>query len=162
MGFDSKANDGRKSPGNMVPLLQALIAAQDDCPNRYISADVVNEIASQYGISRCRVYSTASFYSEISLKPRGLHLIRVCTNAPCENAGKAEVLRAIENELGISLGQTTKDGLFTLESVNCLGACYMSPAIKVDDTVYGNLTGEEVASILSDLYGEYQNEKYSK
>ena len=89
-------------------------------------------------------------------------MIRVCTNAPCENAGKAEVLRAIENELGISLGQTTKDGLFTLESVNCLGACYMSPAIKVDDTVYGNLTGEEVASILSDLYEEYQNEKYSK
>jgi NADH:ubiquinone oxidoreductase subunit E len=131
-----------------APLLQVLLAVQDAAPGRYLSEEAVNEIARILEVPRSRVYSTASFYSEISLKPRGLHLIRVCTNAPCENAGKEEIQNTIERELGITVGETTKDGLFTLESVNCLGACFMSPAIKVDDTLYGNLTPESVVSVL--------------
>lgn len=137
-----------------APLLQVLLAVQDATPGRYLSEEAVNEIARILEVSRCRVYSTASFYSEISLKPRGLHLIRVCTNAPCENAGKEEILNTIERELGVTVGQTTQDGQFTLESVNCLGACFMSPAIKVDDTLYGNLTPESVVSVLNSFRKE--------
>jgi len=140
--------------GRNAPLLQVLLAVQDAAPQRYLSEEAVNEIARLLEISRCRVYSTASFYSEISLEPRGIHLIRVCTNAPCENAGKQEIQEAIERELGITVGQTTTDGLFTLESVNCLGACFMSPAIKVDDTLYGNLTTESVVSVLDSFRKE--------
>lgn len=140
-------------------LLQVLLAVQDTNPQKYLSEEAVNEIADILKISRSRVYSTASFYSEISLQPRGTHVIRVCTNAPCENAGKALILKAIEQELGITVGQTTPDGLFTLESVNCLGACYMSPAIKVDDTIYGDLVPEKVAGIISNLRKEHQNEQ---
>ncbi|MDF2512577.1 MAG: iron hydrogenase [Herbinix sp.] len=137
-----------------APLLQVLLAIQDATPGKYLSEEAVNEIARILEVSRCRVYSTASFYSEISLKPRGLHLIRVCTNSPCENAGKEEIHNAIEQELGITIGQTTPDGIFTLESVNCLGACFMSPAIKVDDTLYGNLTPESVVSVLNSFRKE--------
>jgi NADH:ubiquinone oxidoreductase subunit E len=134
--------------GENAPLLQILLAVQERNQQQYISEDDVNEIAHSLKISRSRVYSTASFYTELSLKPRGIHRIRVCTNAPCENAGKIEILKALEGELRISIGQTTPDGTLSLENVNCLGACYMSPAIKVDDTIYGYLTPEKVISII--------------
>jgi NADH:ubiquinone oxidoreductase subunit E len=144
-----------------APLLQVLLSVQEMNPQRYISEEDIDEISQRLHVTRGRVYSTASFYSEISLKPRGIHLIRVCVNAPCENAGKDRILKTLIGELGIQIGQTTPDGLFTLESVNCLGACYMSPAIKVDDTIYGNLTHESVLSIIQNLKEEFQNDQAS-
>ncbi|NLI92102.1 MAG: NAD(P)H-dependent oxidoreductase subunit E [Peptococcaceae bacterium] len=143
--------------GDKALLLQVLLAVQDADPQKYLSEESVNEIARILEIPRSRVYSTASFYSEISLQPRGIYLIRVCTNAPCENAGKALVLQAIEKELGIGAGQTTSDGIFTVECVNCLGACYMSPAIKVNDVIYGDLTPEKAVKIIAELRKEYQD-----
>ncbi|NBJ15273.1 MAG: NAD(P)H-dependent oxidoreductase subunit E [Dehalobacter sp. 4CP] len=140
-------------------LLQVILAVQDADPQNHLSEEAVNEISREMNISRSRVYSTASFYSEISLKPRGIHIIRICTNAPCENANKASILAAIKQELGIKIGQTTADGLFSLESVNCLGACYMSPAIKIDDAVYGDLTPEAAVTIIHNLRKEYQDEQ---
>lgn len=137
----------------MAGLLQVLLAVQDANPRNYVSEEDIQQIAADLDCSRCRVYSTASFYDEISLTPRGENIIRVCTNAPCENAGKKEILRALEKQLQISIGGTTRDQKFTLESVNCLGACFMSPAIKINDRIYGNLTPEEVPGIL-DLYSK--------
>ncbi len=129
-------------------LLQVLLAVQDASPENFVSEEAVNEIAHLLDISRSRVYSTASFYSAISLRPRGRHIVRVCINAPCENAGKQAVLAALEAELGVSLGGTTADGRFTLEGVSCLGACYMSPAIKIDKELYGDLTAEMAVAII--------------
>lgn len=135
----------------MAGLLQVLLAVQDANPRNYVSEEDIQQIAGDLACSRCRVYSTASFYDEISLTPRGENIIRVCTNAPCENAGKKEILNALEKQLQITIGGTTNDQKFTLESVNCLGACFMSPAIKINDRIYGNLTPDEVPAIL-DLY----------
>lgn len=143
--------------GEKAPLLQVLLSVQDLSPLNYISEEAVNAVAHYMKIPRSRVYSTASFYSEISLKPRGAHLIRVCANAACENEGKEEISKAIEREIGAIAGQTSPDGLFTLESVSCLGACYMSPAIKVDDTVYGHMTPEEAVSIIRSIREEHRN-----
>jgi NADH:ubiquinone oxidoreductase subunit E len=131
-----------------APLLQILLAVQDASPENFVSEEVINEIAHRLDVSRSRVYSTASFYSVIALKPRGRHIVRVCINAPCENAGKQEIIAVLEDELGIRMGQTTEDGQFTLEGVSCLGACYMSPAIKVDHDLYGDLTPAGVAAII--------------
>ena len=149
----------KKEQGESVserPLLQVLLEYQSANPQNYISEKDVNNIARELKLSRSRVYSTASFYSEISLSPRGRHVIRICCNAPCENAGKAEIERAIGTELNISVNETTGDGEFTLESVNCLGACYMSPAMKIDDEIYGNLTAAEAVNIIR---GIRENEK---
>ncbi len=143
-----------QSGGLKAPLLQILLAVQEGNPQQFISESDVNQIAESLKISRCRVYSTASFYTELSFKPRGIHRIRVCVNAPCENAGKIKILKALQQELAISLGQTTLDGFFSLEEVNCLGACYMSPAIKVDDTIYGDLTPEKAVFILQAIRKE--------
>lgn len=134
---------------NNAPLLQVLLAVQDASPQNYISETDVQQISKELNVSRCRVYSTATFYDEISLRPRGKNIIRVCSNAPCENAGNKAILAAIKNLLQIDLGQTTADHLFTLESVNCLGACNMSPAIKINDSIYGNLSPEDIPSIIS-------------
>ena len=134
-------------------LLPVLLAVQDESPQKYVSEDAVNEIAEILGVSRSRVYSTASFYSEVSLKPRGKHIVRVCVNAPCENAGKEEILIAIEQELGVKLGETTSDGLFTLEGVSCLGACYMAPAVKINESLFGDLTPQRVSGLLQQIKG---------
>ncbi|MEL7624847.1 MAG: NAD(P)H-dependent oxidoreductase subunit E [Clostridiales bacterium] len=141
-----------------APLLQVLLAVQDASPRNYVSEEAVRAIARSMRVSRCRVYSTASFYTEISLKPRGRHLIRICGNAPCENAGRAAIMDAIQKELGIKAGEITADGLISLEKVSCLGACYKSPAIKVDHQIYGNLTPEEAVAIIRSLREEFSNE----
>ncbi len=135
-------------------LLQLLLDAQSFSGKNYVSEEEVGRIARELNVTKSRVYSTASFYSEISLEPRGRHLVRICTNAPCENAGKAEVQAAIQQELGIVPGETTEDGMYTLESVNCLGACYMSPAIRIDDEVYGNLDPEEAVRLIRETTEE--------
>lgn len=132
-------------------LLPVLLEYQKANPRNYISEVDVKEIAKKLNLSKSRVYSTASFYSEISLAPRGKHLIRICCNAPCENAGKEAIHRAISDKLGICVNETTEDGLFTLEIVNCLGACYMSPAMKIDDQIYGNLTPESAVGIIQGM-----------
>jgi len=134
--------------GRQAPLLQVLLAVQDISPNHYISEDSVGMIAKYLGVTRGRVYSTASFYSEISLKPRGQNIIRICTNAPCENSGRRELQDAIRELLKIEIGETTRDQMFTLESVNCLGSCYMSPAIKINDTIFGNVAVEDLPAII--------------
>ncbi len=134
--------------GKDSPLLQVLLAVQDESPNHYISEESVGTIAKHMGITRGRVYSTSSFYSEISLKPRGRNIIRICTNAPCENAGKLQVQNALKDLLNIDIGETTEDQLFTLESVNCLGSCYMTPALKINETIFGNVKKEELPQII--------------
>lgn len=136
---------------SQYPLLQVLLAVQDNNPRNYVSEDDIQQISEELKISRCRVYSTASFYDEISLNPRGENIIRVCTNAPCENAGKEIILETIKNLLQIDIGETTKDHNFTLESVSCLGACYMSPAIKINDRIFGDLSPEDIPGII-ELY----------
>jgi NADH-quinone oxidoreductase subunit E len=141
----------QKMGAEKAPLLQVLLAIQDQSPHHYVSEEAVAAISRTMKISRCRVYSTASFYSEISLKPRGMHIVRVCNNAPCENAGKAAILAALTKELGVSLGETTADGFITLEGVSCLGACYKSPAIKVDHEIYGNLTPQSAVALIREL-----------
>jgi NADH-quinone oxidoreductase subunit F len=132
-------------------LLPILLAVQDASPQNYVSEEAVNEIAYILNVSRSRVYSTASFYSEISLKPRGRHIVRICVNAPCEDGGKEKILQALETELGVTMGETTTDSIFTLEGVSCLGACYMSPAMKIDDKLFGNLTPESAVRIIQKL-----------
>jgi NADH:ubiquinone oxidoreductase subunit E len=142
-------------------LLQILLAVQDASPENYVSEEAINEIAQVLNVSRSRVYSTASFYSVISLKPRGRHIVRVCINAPCENAGKQEIIAVLEDELGVKLGQTTPDGQFTLEGVSCLGACYMSPAMKIDHELYGDLHPASAVAIIRSYRKEVDPVEYS-
>lgn len=131
-------------------LLDILHAIQDASPTKNLTKEDVEAVATYLGITPAEVWGTATFYSMFSVKPRGKHIIRVCVSPACHLMGKESVLEAIKRELNIDVGETTKDGLFTLEISSCLGICGVAPAMMIDEVAYGNLTPEKVKRILDE------------
>jgi NADH:ubiquinone oxidoreductase subunit E len=115
----------------------------------YIPADAVMDLADQLCIPVVDVYAAATFYRALPMRPLGRHVIKVCKSVPCYLRSNRAVIDAIEKDLGIGPGQTSRDGLFSLERVNCIGACDKAPAMMIDDDVFGDLTPERVPEILA-------------
>jgi NADH-quinone oxidoreductase subunit E len=115
----------------------------------YLTTDHLAQVAKRLRLPESKVVSVASFYSLISLKPMGRHVIRFCQDAPCHVVGGREVWEALEHELGIPFGETTLDGEWTLMTTSCIGACAVGPVMMVDDDIYGNLTPEKVQEIIA-------------
>ncbi len=116
----------------------------------YLPQEALERVALGLGLSLSRVYGVATFYSLFYTKPKGQYVVRVCESAPCHVQGAREVIDALVRELGISFGETTPDGRFTLETVSCLGVCGVAPAVMIGDRVYGNLTPETVVAVLQE------------
>ncbi len=114
----------------------------------YLQRDIMEYISQNLKIPLSKLYSIATFYSLFSLEPRGEHIITVCKGTACFVKGMSDVLKRIEDRLGISAGQTTEDMKFTLETVNCLGACALAPIVVVDGHYYGQTTVQKVDAIL--------------
>jgi NADH-quinone oxidoreductase subunit E len=114
----------------------------------YLSKEVMEETARGLEIPASRVYGVATFFKAFSLTPRGRHLINVCMGTACHVRGSDKVLEKIEEELGIKRGETTPDLKFTLETVNCLGACALGPIVVVGEDYHGEMTPETVSSVL--------------
>ncbi|MBP7056451.1 MAG: NADH-quinone oxidoreductase subunit NuoE [Candidatus Omnitrophica bacterium] len=114
----------------------------------YLPEDVMNEISLDMSIPTAHIWGVATFYHYFCLKPRGKHLISVCLGTACYVKGIAEILDAIKAELKIEIGQTSEDGLFTLQEARCLGACGLAPVIMIDDKIYGSLTSKKVIEII--------------
>lgn len=95
------------------------------------------------------LYAIASFYQMFSLQPKGKHVIRFCESAPCHVVGARQVLDAIQTHLGIQIGETTKDGQWSLLPTSCLGVCAVGPVFLIDEDLCGNLSAENVPEILS-------------
>jgi NADH-quinone oxidoreductase subunit E len=106
-------------------------------------------VARLLKVPESRVYSIASFYRAFSLKPRGKHLIHVCLGTACHVRGGVRVKEAVERELGIAAGETTTDKRFTLETVNCLGACALGPVAVVDGEYHGQMNPRKVTAMLN-------------
>jgi NADH-quinone oxidoreductase E subunit len=115
-----------------------------------LSDQAIVEVAREIELPASKVYGVATFYSLFSTRPKGEHIIRICESAPCYIKGAQDILCVLENELGISVGETTPDKKFTLEAVSCLGVCGVAPAMMIDDTVYGNLTRERIVEIITE------------
>lgn len=115
----------------------------------YIPREVMDEIALLMNIPTAHIWGVATFYHYFSLSPKGKHSISVCMGTACYVKGADKVLQAIKNHLKIDVGQTTKDGLFTLQEARCLGACGLAPVIMIDDKIYGNLTEKNVIDVLN-------------
>ncbi len=114
----------------------------------YISEEAISEIAKRARISISEVFGVASFYSQFHFTPRGKHTVKVCLGTSCHVQGGPRILEAVERELGIKAGETTKDYKFNLETVACFGCCALSPVIVVDKTVYSRMTTKRVKEIL--------------
>ncbi|MCD7741466.1 MAG: NADH-quinone oxidoreductase subunit NuoE [Ruminococcus sp.] len=129
--------------GGLMPILQE---AQEIYG--YLPIEVQTMIADGLGISLSEVYGVATFYSQFSLTPKGEHQISVCLGTACYVKGSDKILEAVEKRLGIKSGECTPDGLFSIDSCRCVGACGLAPVMMVDDDVYGKVTPEQVDSII--------------
>ncbi|MCX7885955.1 MAG: NADH-quinone oxidoreductase subunit NuoE [Verrucomicrobiae bacterium] len=134
-------------------LIQILHAAQQMFG--YLSADLLRYIANGLKLPLSQVYGVVTFYHLFTMKPRGKHLILVCRGTGCHVRGSDRVLAALEKELGIREGETTKDGLFSLATARCIGACALAPAVAVDDDVYGKLQPDKIPSLVHEEWKKY-------
>ena len=139
-----------KVPGSLITILQK---AQDIYG--YLSIDCINYISEATGIKPAKIYGVATFYAQFRLQPIGKHLIMLCQGTACHVNGSETIEEAICEYLGIQDGETTADGLFTLNNVACLGCCSLAPVMMIrsadGDETYGNLTKDTVKQILADI-----------
>lgn len=117
----------------------------------WIPVAAMDRIADIVGVPKIKVYEVATFYSMYHLAPIGKYLVQLCTTTPCWLCGSAQIVEAVEGYLGISVGETTSDGMFTLEEVECLGACVNAPMVQINDDYYEDLTPERIVEILDAL-----------
>lgn len=134
-------------------LLQILHDLQDASGDNSLHQDTLQDLSQIMDIPVADIVGTATFYTMFSLAPRGKHIIRICVSPPCHIMGEENIADTIREKLNIDFGETSEDGLFTLEESSCLGACGVAPVISIDDEVYGNLTREKVERILDDISG---------
>jgi NADH-quinone oxidoreductase subunit E len=121
---------------------------EEQAENRSVSERAIADMAQALQLPIGDVYGVTTFYSFLSTRPLGRHVIRICKGVPCFLQEGETMAAAIERELGIGPGETTADGRFTFELTNCIGACDQAPAMLVDDEVYGDLTPEKIREIL--------------
>ena len=121
---------------------------EEQAKSGYISEDAIGNIAESLGLTVSDVYGVTTFYSFLSTKPLGRHVIRICKSVPCCLKDAEMMIDWIGEELGIAPGETTPDGRFTFELTNCIGACDQAPAMLINDEVYGQLTREKISEIL--------------
>ena len=134
------------SRSSLLPILQDI-----QRKHKFIPDFAQQEVARLLDIHPVEVYSVISFYSFLNTQPKGRNIVRLCQTITCDMAGKAGVAKALERELGIKFGATTKDNKFTLEYVNCLGMCDQGPAILINERVYPKVTPEKAVQILSEV-----------
>jgi NADH-quinone oxidoreductase E subunit len=114
----------------------------------WLSKEAVEYVARRLAMPLIRVYEVATFYTMFNLAPVGKHVVNVCTTTPCALRGSADIVAACEKRLGIGLGETTPDGMFTLTEVECLGACVNAPMAQIGDDFYEDLEPASMARIL--------------
>ena len=120
----------------------------------YIPRDGMEALAEYLGCALSVLYSMATFYKALSLKPKGKHIIKLCDGTACHIRGSMTLKEGVTRALGIDDGETTEDGLFSLELVNCLGSCALAPVMVVDDVYYGKMTMEKLPEVIN----EYREE----
>ncbi len=143
----------KEDPVQRSMLLTALFMAQEQ--HGYLTSEAIERIADRFGMRPGEVYETATFYSMYREKSAGRYVIQVCEGLSCYLAGGAEnIVEYLQKKLDIEPGETTPDGLFTLKTVQCLAACGSSPAMRINDTLYTDLTTDRIDMILNQIGGE--------
>lgn len=142
-----------KDRSNLITLLQEVQEVYG-----YLPENAMQDIADFLGMPLSGVYGVATFYNQFRLTPLGKNVIRVCRGTACHVKNSANILTALETELGIKAGETTRDKLFTLETVACIGACSIAPVININEDYYGRLEIKEIPKILN----KYRKETKSK
>ena len=121
----------------------------------YLPQDVMDQVAEKMQIPTAHIWGVATFYHYFNLRPVGKNIVSVCMGTACYVKGADKVLEALKRELGIQVGETTEDKLFTLQEARCLGACGIAPVIMINDKIYGELDAKKTV----DLINQYRKAK---
>jgi NADH:ubiquinone oxidoreductase subunit E len=150
IGIEERVRELQKSlperDGALIPLLQRVQSDQG-----FISPEAIRAVAEELGVSESIVYGVATFYSEFKLFRPGKHHLKVCLGTSCYLSGGTSLINYLSTKLGIKPGKTTRDEKFSLETVACLGCCSRSPAMAIDDVIYGGVTIDQIDSLLVSL-----------
>ena len=139
---------GRK-PASLIPIMQDI---QEEF--RYLPGELLTYVASQIGISKAKAYSVATFYENFSFEAKGKYVIKVCDGTACHVKKSIPVLEALYKKLGLSeKKRTTDDMMFTVETVSCLGACGLAPAMMVNEDVHPRMTPQAAEELIDKLRG---------
>lgn len=139
-----KEYEGR--PSAILAILQDIQSKE-----KYLPKDVLEQVSQKMHIPLTQIFRIATFYNALSIKPRGRHKIDVCLGTACHVRGGNKILEKLERDLGIPVGETTKDKRFTLELVRCVGCCSLGPVAVIDGEVFGRLAQDKVSGLLKEF-----------
>lgn len=152
--YDDIINILQKYNYSRQDILYMLRELQELDGENQIKEEYAMIISEKMGIGLAEIYEIITFYSMLNEKKQGKYIIEICTSGPCFVTKSKDILGHLENILGIKLGETSEDGMFTLKSSSCIGACDISPVIKIGCKLYGNLTKDKVEEIIYKLKTE--------
>lgn len=151
--LDSILEGRRSQPHQLIEVLQDI---QEQ--HGYISEEAMVTISNELGMPLMEVYSVASFYKAFSLKPRGKNVITICTGTACHVRGAKLNLNQATGQLGVTPGETTDDGLFTIENVNCLGACALAPVVTENGSCHNHMNPGKLSKLIKSLQSKNTEE----
>ena len=141
--LDKIFNNNPQSPGSLITVLQDI-----QREFRYLPREALEKTAEILNVPLSKVYSASTFYAVFSLRPRGEKIVRVCKGTACHIKGADIILEQLESGLGIKAGETTKDLKYTIELVNCVGACALAPVMLVNEKYHGNVRCDRVMKLV--------------
>ena len=147
MHLDEIVRRKGKTPDKLIGILQEYQKSRN---RNYLTKEDLKAVADQMGLPESRVYSVATFYSLLSTKPRGKHIIQICRDVPCYVNGSFDIREELETMLQISVGETTEDGAFSLEYASCLGYCELAPVIRIDQKIFGHLNSDRLGEVIAE------------
>jgi NADP-reducing hydrogenase subunit HndA len=142
--IQTRIADTRGEAGALIPVLQ-----QAQGLIGYLPLPVLQTIARDMKVPLSAIYGVSTFYSFFTMVPRGKFVVTICMGTCCYVRGGERILNTLQKELGIDPGETTRDGLFSLEMVRCLGCCGLAPVVAVEDTIYRRMTPTKMKEVLS-------------
>jgi NADH-quinone oxidoreductase subunit E len=130
----------------------AILAILQDIQGKkkYLPKEILEQVSQKMQIPVTHIFRLATFYNALSIKPRGRHKIDVCLGTACHVRGGNKIIDKLKRDLGVPVGETTKDKRFTLESVRCVGCCSLGPVAVIDGEVYGRLTQDKIPALLKE------------
>lgn len=145
--------------GDTEHLLQILIELQYRSRYSRIDQETANLVAECVGMTETHVHDVITFYAMLNTRKANRYIIEVCNSTPCYFSGQETVVSALESALGISMGQDTEDGVFSLRYSPCVGCCDIGPVMKIQDEVYGNLDEKKIIEILDSYRKKFEEER---
>lgn len=143
-----------KSRTSLIPVLQSVQSKY-----RYLPEHVMSHISEKMALPLSSIYGVATFYAQFSTEPKGKHIVQVCDGTACHVRGAKDIITRVRRDFGLSAEKNTTDDKFlTLESVACIGACAMAPAVIVDGHVYGHLNPDKMMKVIEEIKAEEGNE----